>query len=363
MSESGTIEYVYCQPYFNLMVYIDYCREETALPMIKDKLLQILKDNNILKENNGKWVSGTKLSGHLDMSRQAINKHVSKLRAEGYRIKASPRKGYCLENEPDVLVPHEIREGLQTRIFGQKRLICHQTIDSTNITARSEAEKKSSEGTLVVADTQTQGRGRRGRDWSSPQGAGIYMSLLLRPIMEPEQAMKITLMTAVAAAEAITTETGLPVRIKWPNDLQVNGRKIAGILTEISTEMDVINYIIVGIGINVNTKQKQFDPELKEIATSLFIEAGREFSRVRLIQAFLVEMERYYNILQTHGFVDILNVWKKLSDTIGKQIDVILINKTFSGVAMDVDKDGRLIVKDNQGVIHHFFSGDVSILD
>ena len=210
----------------------------------KDQLLLYLKEK---REN---WVSGELLSDELGVSRAAVWKHVRKLREEGYVIKSSPRKGYCFSKTSDLLLPNEIRDGLDTRTFGKRNIDYFMEIDSTNMRAKDLAAEGAPEGTVVIAEKQTKGRGRKGRSWHSPLGHGIYTSLILKPAMSPSGAPRITLMTAVAIAEALLSLVHLEVRIKWPNDIIVNGKKLAGILTEISTEMDAVNYIVVGVGIN-----------------------------------------------------------------------------------------------------------------
>ncbi|MBW1745028.1 MAG: biotin--[acetyl-CoA-carboxylase] ligase, partial [Deltaproteobacteria bacterium] len=244
----------------------------------KDQLLLYLKENH---EN---WVSGELISNNLAVSRSAIWKHIRKLKEEGYVIESAPKKGYLLSKASDPITADEIRQGLCTNVLGRKNIIYLKETDSTNTRAKELATQGAPEGTLIIAEKQTNGRGRRGRSWFSPPGGGIYFSLILRPAISPGETPRITLMTAVVLAETLISLMKLKLRIKWPNDILVNGKKLAGILTEISTEMDAVNYIVVGLGMNVNTRFEKFPSEIKKNATSILIETGKQFPRIRLIQ-------------------------------------------------------------------------------
>jgi BirA family transcriptional regulator, biotin operon repressor / biotin---[acetyl-CoA-carboxylase] ligase len=341
----------------SLRMETDWRREtEDSMLTTRDKLLIFLKEN---KEN---WVSGEWLSQRLAVSRAAINKHVRHLRQMGYPIGTSTNKGYCLGEPLDLLLPDEIREGLETRIFGARDIVFLPETDSTNLRAKELAAGGAPEGSIVIAEKQTAGRGRKGRSWHSPEGGGIYLSLILRPAMTPSEAPKITLMTGVAAAEALLTLTHLDVRIKWPNDLLVGGKKIAGILTEISTDMDGIDYVVVGIGINVNIPLESLAPELRESATSVLIAGGQPLPRVKVIRAFLKSFEDYYGLMQGRGFEPIRTRWKELSNILGRHITVEMIAKSLAGEVVDIDMDGVLIVKDHQGRLHRIVSGDVTLI-
>ena len=322
----------------------------------KDQLL------SYLKANKGDWISGEMISSELSVSRAAISKHIRSLREDGYQIESAPRKGYLLRQTSSLLLTHEIRDGLDTKLFGQKDIVYFRETDSTNRQARELAAGGAAEGTVVIAETQTHGRGRKGRQWFSPAGTGIYASLIIRPKISPGQAPRITLMTAVAIAEALLALLPLNVRIKWPNDILVNGRKLAGILTEISTDMDVVDYIIVGLGLNVNTTFESSPAEVKTVATSILTETGNAFPRINLIRACLRCFEECYARFKNDDFEPIMQRWKELSDIIGQKIRVGMIDRTLIGDVVDVDDDGVLILKDGNERIHRIFSGDVSLL-
>ncbi len=314
-----------------------------------------------LKQSESDWVSGEHLSRRLSISRAAINKHVSGLRKIGYQIKSSTRKGYLLEKSPDILLAGEIRDGLSTTVFGKQEIIYLQEVDSTNTRAKELAAKGSPEGTIVIAEKQIIGRGRMGRSWFSPENKGIYISMILRPAMPPSKTSVITLLTAVAVAEALLLLTDMDVKIKWPNDILIKGKKIAGILTEISMEMDSIDFIIIGLGLNVNTSLDEMPEAIQQTATSFFIETGLPVSRAAIIRAYLEKFEHYYGILGKHGFKPVMDRWKALSGIIGKQVDIDVMGNRYKGMVEDIDNDGVLILCDKNGDYHRIFSGDVIV--
>ena len=319
----------------------------------KDQLLQYLK------ERKGNWVSGESLSNQMGVSRSAVWKHISKLKEEGYSIESAPKKGYLFRKASEMLLPYEIREGLETKLLGKGDIVYSKEIDSTNREAKDLADEGAPEGTLILSEAQIKGKGRKGRTWFSPPKGGIYISLILRPTISLMEAPKFTLLAAVAIAEALLSMTPLNINIKWPNDILVNGKKIAGILTEMSTEMDAVNYIVVGLGLNVNTPK--FPDEIQGIATSILIETGKVFPRVRLIQDYLQRYETYYEMVKKTGFDPIINRWKDLSNIIGKKVEVNVIGNQFIGEALDIDGDGALILRDDQGVFHRIISGDITL--
>ncbi len=316
-----------------------------------------------LKEGKGTWVSGESLAHKMAISRTAIWKHVRNLKEDGYVIESSPKKGYLLRQASDLLLVNEIQEGLNTSVFGKRDIAYFKETDSTNLRAKFLASDGAPEGTVVVAESQTRGRGRRGRSWFSPSGEGIYTSIILRPSISPNEAPKLTLMASVAVAEALLSMTSLDINIKWPNDILVKGRKIAGILTEISMEMDRIDYIVIGVGINVNTPRKSLPPDIRDIATSVFMETGKPFPRIALLRAYLEWLEIYYETFKTKGFEPVMNRWKSLADIIGHRVSVDMIDRVRVGEVLDVDKDGFLILKEQGGALERIISGDVTLLE
>jgi len=316
-----------------------------------------------LKEEKGKWVSGESLSRKMAVTRSAVWKHILRLKEEGYIIESSRKKGYCFRQSSDFLLANEIRERLETRVFGKQDIVYFQETDSTNLRAKSLADRGAPEGTVVIAESQTEGRGRRGRTWFSPAGEGIYVSVILRPALSPNEASRLTLLAAVAAAETLLHLTSLSVRIKWPNDIMVRGKKLAGILTQVSTEMDAVDYIVVGLGLNVNTPLKHFPADLRNSATSIQAEMNGPFPRIRLLRLYLERFEDRYEMFKQSGFQPILERWKELSDIIGKRIRVDLLNHYCTGEVLDIDQDGILILREQDGTLQRILSGDVTLLD
>lgn len=310
----------------------------------------------LLKANFGEYISGQRMSQMLQVSRTAIWKAVSVLRAEGYVITSLPRRGYCLLALPDLLTPLEIGEDLTTAILGQQ--IYHaQQIDSTNSWARQLALANAAEGTLVVAESQNGGRGRLGRQWSSPQG-GIWLSLILRPQLPVYQVQLMTLLTAVVVVETTKMVAGLAAGIKWPNDVLVNGKKLAGILTEISADMDCLRFLLVGVGINANVALSSLPVEIQQLATSIVAETKEPISRRAWVQHFLKLYEQEYLKVQRDGFADILQRWRQYALTLGQVVAVQSGERTISGKAVDINEQGALLIKTTDG-IKTVWAGDV----
>lgn len=315
-----------------------------------------------LKEKQGEWVSGESLSESFQVSRTAVWKQVKKLASEGYEIESSPRKGYRINHAADLLSPEEVCPGLRTRVFGQQHYIYFRETDSTNKQARLLASQGYPEGTAVVAEMQTEGRGRRGRSWFSPASQGIYMSLILRPALPLKEISRVSLVAALAAAETLQEDLGLPARIKWPNDVLVNDRKIAGILSEAVTDMDSVEYIVTGIGININNSGNEFPNDFRTLATSAYAEDGCRGSRVKVLQGLWMRFEQYYRQLLEGHFADTLERLKSMSNVIGQQVKLDAVNGMLTGRAVDIDENGCLLVRDELGTIHAVMSGEISLL-
>lgn len=313
----------------------------------------------VLKQKGPNYVSGEVIAQNLNISRTAIWKHVRSLRKDGYIIESCHRLGYQYKGNPDKLLPTEILHNLKTSLFG-KDIIHFQEIGSTQDVARTMAVRGAPEGTLIVTEGQTHGRGRMGRVWISPQGVGLYASLILRPRISPSDAPKMTLMAAVAIANAIETTSSLKAQIKWPNDVLVGGKKVAGVLTEIDAEMDMTHAVILGIGVNVNNDV--FPQALRDRMTSLKVETGKEISRLGLLQTLLLELENLYQGFAKKGFCFLLDLWKKKDMTIGAPVKVVLMGREIMGQAMDIDCEGALLLRDEKGDNHRILSGDLTLL-
>ncbi len=311
---------------------------------------QILK---FLKESEG-YVSGEEISRRCGMSRAAIWKYMQELRHDGFDVVAVPHLGYKLVAAPDKLLPSEIQHGLKAKYLG-KKIIYEDTVSSTMDLAFRLGMEGAVEGTLVCAEGQTKGKGRLGRQWNSPKGKGIYMSVILRPSLPPTEVAQLTLLAAVAVCEAIQRVSGVAASIKWPNDILVENRKLAGILTELSAETDRVRFVVIGIGINVNTSPSVLPPH----ATSLKEESQKKVSRVELLQEILLELENWYERLKKQGFAPVVERWKELSSTLGKRVRLVDPSGTIEGEAVDLDKTGRLMIRNDAGLIVSKISGDV----
>jgi len=314
----------------------------------------------ILKEHTGSYVSGESLSARLAISRAAVWKHIQALRRAGYEIDSQPHAGYRLRSVPDALTPEAIKSGLQTTCFGQEIHYYHE-VSSTNTVAKTAAAAGAPEGTVIIAETQQAGKGRLGRAWYSPADSGIWLSIILRPRLEPRDAPQLTFLTAVAAVRAIKEVAGCTVQIKWPNDLLIAGRKLAGIFTEMSSELGLINYLVIGIGINVNLATAALPADLKETATSLQRETGQKQDRARLVQQLLLEMEHLYHELQTEGFARIREEWLSYTQLIGRWVKVTSLKGELEGKVVDISADGALILALADGTRQTIVAGDVSL--
>jgi BirA family biotin operon repressor/biotin-[acetyl-CoA-carboxylase] ligase len=288
------------------------------------------------------YLSGETLSEQLGISRVSIWKHIRSLKRDGYAIEASP-KGYRLVSSPDLLLPYEF-PSLEQRIHYFPKTA------STMDVARELAKKGTEEGTIVIAEAQTRGRGRLSREWLSPEG-GIYFTLILRPRISPAYAPRINLMASIAVATTIGKLFGVKAELKWPNDVLIEGKKVCGILAEMDAEMDVVNFVNVGIGINANTSVPRFE----QTATSLKDALGREISRKELLSALLVEIERLQPLLMN---ADLLEEWRRISTTLNRDVRVMSLGEEVIGRAIDIDATGALILEGQDGSLRTVLVGD-----
>jgi BirA family biotin operon repressor/biotin-[acetyl-CoA-carboxylase] ligase len=315
----------------------------------------------LFRRKQGGVVSGEELSSSLGVSRTAVWKHIKTLQSIGYRIDAVPSQGYRLVSSPDILVPAEISAGLVTRRIGH-RLICFRETESTNMVAFRLAEEGAEEGTVVVSEAQHHGKGRMGRRWESPPGVNLYCSLILCPPIFPMQAAQLTFLSAVAVARAISETTALQPEIKWPNDVLVGGRKVAGLLNEMSAETEKINFIVLGIGININMRQDQFPEDLRHPATSLALEAGRDISRLDVTRALLTALDDFYDAYLAHGYDPIREEWLSRCTMNGREVRVTFQNSVQEGMVMGIDEDGALLIRLHDGRVERVMAGDVTML-
>jgi BirA family transcriptional regulator, biotin operon repressor / biotin---[acetyl-CoA-carboxylase] ligase len=314
----------------------------------------------LLKESGDSFISGEEISRRLGVSRTAIWKHIEELREEGYVFEAVRRSGYRLLSSPDITTAEEIKLGLKTTVFGQ-HIHYYSTIDSTQNKCQELAKAGAPEGTLVIADEQVGGKGRLGRVWHAPAGKNISMSLLIRPQLELDQCPQITLLAAVAIVETIKELYKISPAIKWPNDVLIEGKKICGILTELNAEADHINWLIIGMGINVNTEQHEFPLGVSEIATSIAIEKGEKVRRVPFIQGVLQKLEELCDLYVTEGFAPVRRRWEANAVTIGKRVIIRTLQGQLEGLAEGIDDTGVLLVRKNDGTVQKVYSADVEI--
>lgn len=328
----------------------------------------------LLREASPGYVSGGALSRRLNISRTAIWKYVEELRREGYCIEASPRKGYKMMPSEDRLNSWEIANNLNTQIVGR---VAHyfDTIDSTSNYAKKLAAEGCSDGLAVVAGQQSAGRGRLGRSWESQPDKGIYMTVVLRPDMAPAETQIFTLAAAVAAVKAIYASTGICLGIKWPNDLVAAGKKVCGILLEMSSEADRVNYIVLGIGINYSQERDEFPEKLRNRAISLkmaadslrlsstteWTAASGPISRLSVIRSVLRELDSVYRLIMDGRQEKILKMWREHSVTIGREVRFMLKDMEYTGTAVDITRDGRLSVECSDGIRRDLYSGEVSV--
>jgi BirA family transcriptional regulator, biotin operon repressor / biotin---[acetyl-CoA-carboxylase] ligase len=317
---------------------------------------------DIFRAKPGAVVSGEELSAALDVSRTAVWKHIKSLKDFGYRIDAVPSQGYRLISSPDLPIPAEIEAGLATGRIGRRNIVCFLGTGSTNEVAFRLAEEGAEDGTVVIADSQSLGKGRLGRRWESPPGVNLYCSVILRPCILPLQASQLTFLSAVAVAEAIEDTSKIRPTIKWPNDLLVRGKKVAGLLNEMSAETEKVNFIILGIGININMKESQFPPDLRHPATSLEIEAGHPLSRLALTRNLLQSLDRLYHSYLADGYEPIRAEWLRHADMIGRTIRVSFQDKEVMGEAAGIDDDGALLLRHADGRLERVLAGDVTIV-
>ncbi len=295
----------------------------------------------ILKDTDG-YVSGQELCERFGVSRTAVWKAMNQLKKEGYEIESVQNKGYHLVKTPDILSKNELVSIRKTKWVGTE--ICYFDVtDSTNTQAKSLGEGDAPNGTLVVAGKQESGRGRRGRSFESPAGTGIFMTLLLRPEIEPQNASMLTLVSALAVAKGIEHMVDLPVQIKWPNDIVINGKKVCGILTEMSAQMDYVNYIVIGIGINVGNEE--FPEEIKDVATSIYLESGKHINRAMLIEKIWEEFEDYYELYEkTQDLSSLVKEYDSYLVNRGQKVRVLDSKEPYEGKAMGITDRGELIV-------------------
>ena len=319
---------------------------------IKTKILKVLRGTK-------DYISGQELCEQLGVSRTAVWKYMKQLKEEGYEIQAVQNKGYRLVEVPDVLGESEIKSRMNTRWAGRE-VYFYEEIDSTNTQAKRLAEEGAVSGTLVVSDCQTKGKGRRGRVWESPKGTALYMTLMIRPQIRPERASMLTLVIGLSVVQAIRNVLKVEVGIKWPNDVVLNKKKLVGILTEMNAQMDYIEYLVLGVGINANTKE--FPPEIQDKATSLQIELGYPVNRAELVAETMKCFENYYEIFEkTQDLSGLMEAYQEVLVNYNQPVRVLDPGNEYSGIARGINELGELLVERENGVVETVYAGEVSV--
>ncbi|MDD2367591.1 MAG: biotin--[acetyl-CoA-carboxylase] ligase [Desulfuromonadaceae bacterium] len=325
---------------------------------MNSKSLTIL---NLFRSAKG-YISGQHISRELGISRTAVWKRISVLRRDGYMIEALPSQGYRLVASPDLIDTDILKESLQNCVIGS-RIEFSKITSSTNADAFRLAEHGAAEGTVFLAESQTGGKGRRGRVWASPAGVNLYCSIVLRPSVMPHEAPQLTFLSAVAVARAIELTTKLSPEIKWPNDLLISGKKVAGLLNEMSAETDCINFVILGIGVNINMTADQFPEDLRHPATSLFLESGVKTDRSRFTEIMLTELDLLYTDFMKYGFEPIREEWQKRCNAKGCRVMVTDSGTPCSSGRFEgIDSDGAMLLRTDDEVLYRITSGDVRII-
>lgn len=311
--------------------------------------------NSLKKE---RVVSGEALAQELDISRTAVWKYINQLRGLGYIISSAPRRGYSLQSVPERLLADEILDGLTTRMLG-RNIVSLEEVPSTQDHAKILSIKGCPEGTLVVAETQSSGRGRMGRPWVSPSG-GLYFTVIFRPRINFEEATRIPLVAGVALVRAMERQASVSLRLKWPNDVMLGEQKVAGILSEMSGEMDRLDWMILGIGVNAATAHSCFPPEIRRTATSLAAESGRKVNRLQLLKDILGELESLLEEYRARGFEPFRAQWKERSGMMGRKVTITGGGRALEGKAVDIDTSGALVLDCAGGVRQRVIGGDMT---
>ncbi|MDD3363157.1 MAG: biotin--[acetyl-CoA-carboxylase] ligase [Hespellia sp.] len=319
---------------------------------MKTEILKLLREST-------EYISGQELCEHFNVSRTAVWKVINQLKEEGYQIEAVRNRGYHIVECPDILSREEIESQMQTAWAGRS-VVCFEETDSTNNQIKKLAEAGAVHGTLAVADMQKSGKGRRGRNWESPKGKNIYMSILLRPEMNPSMAPQLTLVMALSVAQAMVEAEKIDARIKWPNDIVLNKKKICGILTEMNTEIDYINHVVIGIGINVN--DDAIPKELQEKATSMMLEEKHRVQRSTLIANIMKCFEQNYETFAVRKDLSFMQeAYNEILVNCNQEVTIIGTEQQYHAVAKGINATGELIVERDDGTIEEIYSGEVSV--
>lgn len=315
----------------------------------------------LLREENA-HATGPQLAARLNILPGMVGPYMAELRKLGYEIVSDPHLGFRVVSCPDILLADELKARLRIALRGSEPTIgreisVYKQTDSTADLIERLAVDRSEEGMVIFAEAQAKGRGRRGRKWVSPTGAGLWFSVLLRPTWPPQAVTRITILSAVALVNALREVCDLPAQLKWPNDVLLNGKKVAGILTEMEADSDSVRFVNLGIGVNV--RPIDFPPEVQPIATTVDDVAGRAVRRVDLAVSILAHLDRYYKQASTDGFDSITRAWGDHCATLGKRVTILVGARRVEGQAMALDENGSLLVRDDAGRTECIVGGDI----
>ncbi|WP_010650623.1 biotin--[acetyl-CoA-carboxylase] ligase [Oceanobacillus massiliensis] len=313
----------------------------------------------LLAENEDRFISGQALSDSLHISRNAVWKHMKDLEKDGYQIEARPRKGYRITAYPETMSSNTIKWGLDTKWIA-KTIIHKEKTGSTQTLAHQAALENAPHGTIVIADEQTEGRGRMNRTWHSNKGKGIWLSILLRPEMLPNDASKLTLLAATVLADVLESTVQTRAHIKWPNDILLNQKKIAGILTEMQAEQDRIQYILIGIGLNVNHSKEDLQEDIQSKATSLKIETGQDWPITHLIQELLKSFEKSFDAYMKSGFAPVKEKWESYGFKIGQPIQIKTFKDEWESTFLGISEEGALLTESRTGEAIKLYSAEIN---
>lgn len=313
---------------------------------------------NLLANNYDKYISGERLSTKLNITRSAIWKHMNELKKDGYVIEGKPNVGYRILSFPNKLSKNTLKWGLNTEWLG-KRIIHKTTTTSTQEVAHQLAQEGAEHGTIIIADEQTKGKGRLDRKWHSSNEDGVWLSMILRPTLLPYMAPQLTLVTATVLADVLNSHSRVRPQIKWPNDILINNKKVAGILTEMQAEQDHINYVVIGIGLNVNQGQHTFPEAIQKQATSLYIETKEKTNLQQLVQHMLVAFEKGYTNYVNNGFSNIKQKWESYGFKVGEKIWLKTLKDYNEVVFLGIAEDGALLIKTDTGNTKKVYSGEI----
>lgn len=313
---------------------------------------------NLLAKEKDKFVSGEALSKALNISRSAIWKHMNELKKDGYRIEAQPNKGYRITGFPEKMSENTLKWGLETKWAGIK-IIHKETVPSTQLIAHEAARNNAPHGTIVIADEQKEGRGRMNRHWHSAKDQGLWFSIILRPEIQPHLAPQLTLLTGTVLADALRMHTQTEPMIKWPNDILINEKKCAGILTEMQAEQDQIQYVIIGIGLNVNQKEQELNNTIEKQATSLQVETGKYWSMKALFQMIITSFEKAYESYMENGFQEVKRKWENYGFKLGQTIQIKTRDKSREALFQGITDDGALLIEEMDGEHTTLYSAEI----